>query len=184
MYRAMALYLLRQQIDTGDAAAISAASRHADITISYADGVQQVLLNGENVTGLLRTEEVGNMASVSSANPDVRAKLVELQQALAARENVVMDGRDIGTCVLPQADVKVYLTASAACRAKRRYDELQAKGESCDLAAIEEDIRERDERDMTRAISPLRQAEDAVLVDSSDMTVEEVIEKIASLARK
>ena len=124
------------------------------------------------------------MASVSSANPDVRAKLVELQQALAARENVVMDGRDIGTCVLPQADVKVYLTASAACRAKRRDDELQAKGESCDLAAIEEDIRERDERDMTRAISPLCQAEDAVLVDSSDMTVEEVIEKIASLARK
>ena len=184
MYRAMALHLLRQGVDTGDAAAVSAASRHADITISYADGVQQVLLNGENVTGLLRTEEVGNMASVSSANPDVRAKLVELQQALAARENVVMDGRDIGTCVLPQADVKVYLTASAACRAKRRYDELQAKGESCDLAAIEEDIRERDERDMTRAISPLRQAEDAVLVDSSDMTVEEVIEKIISLARK
>ena len=184
MYRAMALHLLRQGVDTGDAAAVSAASRHADITISYADGVQQVLLNGENVTGLLRTEEVGNMASVSSANPDVRAKLVELQQALAARENVVMDGRDIGTCVLPQADVKVYLTASAACRAKRRYDELQAKGESCDLAAIEEDIRERDERDMTRAISPLRQAEDAVLVDSSAMTVEEVIEKIASLARK
>ena len=184
MYRAMALHLLRQGVDTGDAAAVSAASRHADITISYADGVQQVLLYGENVTGLLRTEEVGNMASVSSANPDVRAKLVELQQALAARENVVMDGRDIGTCVLPQADVKVYLTASAACRAKRRYDELQAKGESCDLAAIEEDIRERDERDMTRAISPLRQAEDAVLVDSSDMTVEEVIEKIASLARK
>ena len=184
MYRAMALHLLRQGVDTGDAAAVSAASRHADITISYADGVQQVLLNGENVTGLLRTEEVGNMASVSSANPDVRAKLVELQQALAARENVVMDGRDIGTCVLPQADVKVYLTASAAFRAKRRYDELQAKGESCDLAAIEEDIRERDERDMTRAISPLRQAEDAVLVDSSDMTVEEVIEKIASLARK
>ena len=184
MYRAMALHLLRQGVDTGDAAAVSAASRHADITISYADGVQQVLLNGENVTGLLRTEEVGNMASVSSANPDVRAKLVELQQALAARENVVMDGRDIGTCVLPQADVKVYLTASAACRAKRRYDELLAKGESCDLAAVEEDIRERDERDMTRAISPLCQAEDAVLVDSSDMTVEEVIEKIASLARK
>ena len=183
MYRAMALHLLRQKVDTGDAAAISAASRHADITISYADGVQQVLLNGENVTSLLRAEEVGNMASVSSANPDVRAKLSELQQNLAARENVVMDGRDIGTCVLPQADVKVYLTASAACRAKRRYDELLAKGESCDLAAIEEDIRDRDERDMTRAISPLRQAEDAVLVDSSDMTVEEVIEKIISLAR-
>lgn len=184
MYRAMALYLLRRHIDAADAEGISEASRHADITISYVDGAQQVLLNGENVTGLLRTEEVGNMASASSVNPDVRKKLVELQQVLAARENVVMDGRDIGTCVLPQADVKVYLTASAACRAKRRYDELQAKGESCDLAAIEEDIRERDERDMTRAISPLCQAEDAVLVDSSDMTVEEVIEKIASLARK
>ena len=120
MYRAMALHLLRQGVDTGDAAAVSAASRHADITISYADGVQQVLLNGENVTGLLRTEEVGNMASVSSANPDVRAKLVGLQQALAARENVVMAGRDIGTCALPQADVKVYLSPSAACRAKCR----------------------------------------------------------------
>ena len=184
MYRAMALYLLRQHIDAADAQKISEASRHADITISYVDGLQQVLLDGENVTGLLRTEEVGNMASASSVNPDVRKKLVELQQALAARENVVMDGRDIGTCVLPDADVKVYLTASTACRAKRRYDELKAKGESCNLEAIEADIRERDERDMTREFSPLRQAEDAVLVDSSHMTVEEVIEKIISLVSK
>ena len=184
MYRAMALYLLRQHIDAADAQKISEASRHADITISYVDGLQQVLLDGENVTGLLRTEEVGNMASASSVNPDVRKKLVELQQALAARENVVMDGRDIGTCVLPDADVKVYLTARTACRAKRRYDELKAKGESCNLEAIEADIRERDERDMTREFSPLRQAEDAVLVDSSHMTVEEVIEKIISLVSK
>ena len=184
MYRAMALYLLRQHIDAADAQKISEASRHADITISYVDGLQQVLLDGENVTGLLRTEEVGNMASASSVNPDVRKKLVELQQALAARENVVMDGRDIGTCVLPDADVKVYLTASTACRAKRRYDELKAKGESCNLEAIEADIRERDERDMTREFSPLRQAEDAVLVDSSHMTVEGVIEKIISLVSK
>lgn len=184
MYRAMALYLLRQHIDAADAEGISEASRHADITISYVDGVQQVLLDGENVTGLLRTEEVGNMASASSVNPDVRKKLVELQQALAARENVVMDGRDIGTCVLPDADVKVYLTASTVCRAKRRYDELRAKGENCNLDAIEADIRERDERDMTREFSPLRQAEDAVLVDSSDMTVEEVIQKIISLVSK
>ena len=184
MYRAMALYLLRQHIDAADAQKISEASRHADITISYVNGLQQVLLDGENVTGLLRTEEVGNMASASSVNPDVRKKLVELQQALAARENVVMDGRDIGTCVLPDADVKVYLTASTACRAKRRYDELKAKGESCNLEAIEADIRERDERDMTREFSPLRQAEDAVLVDSSHMTVEEVIEKIISLVSK
>ena len=112
MYRAMALYLLRQHIDAADTEKISEASRHADITISYVDGAQQVLLDGENVTNLLRAEEVGNMASASSVNPDVRKKLVELQQKLAARENVVMDGRDIGTCVLPGADVKVYLTAS------------------------------------------------------------------------
>lgn len=184
MYRAMALYLLRQHIDAADPAAISEASRHADITIAYENGVQQVVLNGENVTGLLRTEEVGNMASVSSANPDVRAKLVELQQALASRENVVMDGRDIGTCVLPGADVKVYLTASTECRAKRRYDELCAKGESCDLEEIKDDIRERDRRDMTREVSPLRQAEDAVLVDSSEMTIEEVVSEIISLAQK
>ena len=182
MYRAMALYLLRRHIDAADAEGISEAS-HADITISYVDGAQQVLLNGENVTGLLRTEEVGNMASASSVNPDVRKKLVELQQALAARENVVMDGRDIGTCVLPDANVKVYLTASTGCRAKRRYDELSAKGEDCNLEEIEADIRERDERDMTREFSPLRQAEDAVLVDSSDMTVEEVIGKIISLVQ-
>lgn len=184
MYRAMALYLLRQHVDVSDPSAISAAAGNADITISYVDGAQQVMLNGENVTGLLRTEEVGNMASVSSANPDVRAKLVELQQALAARENVVMDGRDIGTCVLPKADVKVYLTASTQCRAKRRYDELCAKGESCDLDEIEADIRDRDERDMTREVSPLRQAEDAVLVDSSDMSIEEVVAEIISLAQK
>ena len=181
MYRAMAVYLLRRHIAAGDAEGISRASRDADITIAYKDGAQQVLLNGENVTGLLRTEEVGNMASASSVNPDVRKKLVELQQELASRENVVMDGRDIGTCVLPNADVKVYLTATPSCRAKRRYDELAAKGKAYDLAKIEADIRERDERDMTREHSPLRRADDAVLVDSSDLTIEEVIERILAL---
>ena len=140
MYRAMALYLLREGVPMDDSGKISAASQRADITIAYKDGLQQVLLDGENVTAFLRTEEVGNMASVSSANPDVRKKLVELQQNLANRENVVMDGRDIGTCVLPNADVKVYLTASAACRAKRRYEELTAKGETCDLGVIEAEI--------------------------------------------
>ncbi len=183
MYRAMALYLIRRQIPAKDAEGISRASRGADITIAYENGAQQVLLDGENVTALLRTEEVGNMASASSVNPDVRKKLVELQQALASRENVVMDGRDIGTCVLPGADVKVYLTASTECRARRRYDELSAKGEDCDLKEIEADIRQRDERDMNREFSPLRQAEDAVLLDSSDLTVEEVIERILALCR-
>lgn len=183
MYRAMALYLIRRQIPAKDVEGISRASRGADITIAYENGAQQVLLDGENVTALLRTEEVGNMASASSVNPDVRKKLVELQQALASRENVVMDGRDIGTCVLPEADVKVYLTASTECRARRRYDELSAKGEDCDLKEIEADIRQRDERDMNREFSPLRQAEDAVLLDSSDLTVEEVIERILALCR-
>ena len=184
MYRAMALYLLREGVPMDDSGKISAASQRADITIAYKDGLQQVLLDGENVTAFLRTEEVGNMASVSSANPDVRKKLVELQQNLADRENVVMDGRDIGTCVLPNADVKVYLTASAACRAKRRYEELTAKGETCDLGVIEADIEKRDHQDMTREHSPLRQAEDAVLLDSSDMTIREVVERILVLVER
>lgn len=183
MYRAMALYLLRKGIPTDDPEKISTASREADITIAYKDGIQQVLLDKENVTAFLRTEEVGNMASVSSANPDVRKKLVELQQKLASRENVVMDGRDIGTCVLPKADVKIYLTASTACRAKRRYDELTAKGEACDLGVIEADIEKRDHQDMTREHSPLRQAEDAVLLDSSNLTIQEVTEKILALVK-
>ena len=183
MYRAMALYLLRKGIPADQPEKISEASQKADITIAYQEGIQQVLLDGENVTALLRTEEVGNMASVSSANLDVRRKLVELQRALASRENVVMVGRDIGTCVLPEANVKVYLTASVACRAKRRYDELTAKGEECDLGVIEADIVKRDHQDMTREHSPLRQAEDAVLLDSSDLTIEEVVEKILGLLK-
>lgn len=183
MYRAMALYLLRQGASPEAEKDIGELCSGAEISIAYINGEQTVLLNGENVNGLIRTEEVGNMASVSSANPKVREKLVVLQKELAQKENVVMDGRDICTCVLPNADVKVYLTASAAVRAKRRFDELVAKGESCDLATIERDIVERDHRDMTRAISPLRQAEDAVLIDSSNMTIDEVVEKIISLCK-
>ena len=181
MYRAMALYLLCQGIKASETEKISEASQLADITIVYVDGVQQVILNGENVTPFLRTEEVGNMASASSVNKDVRLKLVELQRALASKENVVMDGRDIGTYVLPDADVKIYLTASSACRAKRRYEELKAKGEACDLQAIEADIIERDNRDMNREFAPLRQAEDAVFLDSSEMTVDEVMDRITGL---
>lgn len=184
MYRAMALYLLRRGIRPEETEAISEASRQADITIQYQDGQQQVCLNGENVTALIRTEEVGNMASASSVNGDVREKLLELQRALAARENVVMDGRDIGTKVLPEANLKIYLTASVDCRAKRRYDELTAKGETCDLQAIAKDIQERDHRDMTRELSPLCQAPDAVLVDSSEMTIDEVIARVIALIRE
>lgn len=181
MYRAMALYLIKKGISPQETEKISQACKDADITISYENGEQIVWLNGENVNPYLRTEEVGNMASASSVNKDVRIKLVELQQKLAKTNQVVMDGRDIGTCVLPDANVKVYLTASSKVRAKRRYDELMAKGESCDIDAIEKDIIERDERDMTREMSPLRQAEDAVLVDSSDMDIEQVVEAILNL---
>lgn len=183
MYRAMALYLIRNGVTKDDTTKIEEVCQQADISIEYKDGEQIVLLNGENVNGLIRTEEVGNMASVSSANGKVREKLVQLQKELAKKADVVMDGRDIGTCVLPNADTKIYLTASSAVRAKRRFDELTQKGESCDLQKIEEDIIERDHRDMTREISPLKQAEDAVLVDSSDMTIDEVVEKIISLCK-
>lgn len=181
MYRAMAYYLLQKKIPVTDTVAMSNACMDADISIAYQNGEQVVLLNGENVNPYLRTEEVGNMASVSSANPEVRKKLVELQQKLAAKADVVMDGRDIGTCVLPQAEVKVYLTAGSDVRAKRRFDELVSKGQDADLNKIEADIIERDHRDMTREISPLKQAEDAVLVDSSYMTIEEVAEAILKL---
>lgn len=181
MYRAMALYLLKREIDPADTNRIAKVCGEADISIEYRDGEQVVLLNGENVNACLRTEEVGSMASYSSAVPAVREKLVELQQRLAAKADVVMDGRDIGTCVLPNADLKIYLTASSEVRAKRRYDEMIARGEECDIDVIKKDIEERDYRDMHRDISPLKQAEDAVLVDSSDMTIEEVIEKIMEM---
>ncbi len=184
MYRAMALYLIRCGVDPENATAISDKCKEADISIAFENGMQQVLLNGENVSGLIRTEEVSSMASKSSVNPDVRTKLVELQQKLAEKEALVMDGRDIGTVVLPKAEVKIYLTASSAVRAKRRYDELKAKGEDCELAQIEADIIERDHRDMTREISPLKQADDAVLVDTSDMSIEEVEEKLVSIVEE
>ena len=182
MYRAMALYLVRQNIKK-DAAAeeVSKIAKTADISIEFKDGVQLVILNGENVNDYIRTPEVSQMASVVATNEDVRAYLVSLQQKLAKSTDVVMDGRDIGTVVLPDADVKVYLTASVECRAKRRYDELIAKGEECDLKATEKEIEERDYRDMHREHSPLKQAEDATLVDSSDMTIDEVVNAILNL---
>lgn len=184
MYRAMALFMLWEKIDPQDAEAISAKCEEAQITIRYEDGEQVVYLNGKNVNAFLRTEEVGNMASVTSAQKAVRKKMVVLQHELAETTDVIMDGRDIGTCVLPNADVKIYLTASSQVRAKRRYDELVAKGETCNLAEIEKDIIERDERDMTRKESPLRQAEDAILVDSSNMTIEDVIQTIIKICEE
>ena len=183
MYRAMALFFLESGISADEQDKISNACKDVDVTISYENGEQVVWLNGRNVNGLIRTEEVGRMASASSVNKDVREKLVDLQRALAQKESVVMDGRDIGTCVLPNANVKVYLTASSRVRAVRRYEELQAKGEACDLDVIEKDIIERDYRDMHRDISPLKQADDAVLLDSSDMTIEEVADAVIAMCK-
>ena len=171
----MALYLIRKNVAATDTAGIEAACENADISIEYVNGEQVVLLNGENVNAFLRTEEVGNMASASSVNGKVREKLQQLQQKLAATSDVVMDGRDIGTAVLPNADVKIFLTASSLVRAERRYKELLAKGEEADIEKIEADIIERDHRDMTRELNPLTQAFDAVLVDSSYMTIDEVV---------
>ncbi len=184
MYRAMAYYFLQKKTDPSDETAIAAMCPDVDVTIAYEGNEQQVLLNGENVNGFIRTEEVGNMASSVSVYPVVRTKLVELQRQLAAKSDVIMDGRDIGTCVLPDAQVKIYLTASSATRAKRRFDELAAKGETCDLEQIEKDIIDRDYRDMHRETSPLKQAEDAVLVDSSEMNIDEVVDAIYQIYEK
>lgn len=178
MYRAMALYFIRNGLDASDKEAIEGACKDVSVEIVFENGEQQVLLNGENVTGFLRTEAVGNMASFSSVYPAVRQKLVELQRVLAAKTSVIMDGRDIGTCVLPNADLKIYLTASVEARAGRRYKELMEKGESPVLEEIAKDIEERDYRDMHREVSPLRQAEDAVLLDTSAMGIGEVVEAI------
>lgn len=184
MYRAMALYLLRENISADDSGRIEKACKSVDISIIHEDGVQKVLLNGEDVSSLIRSEEVGNMASASAQNGRIREKLVELQRQLAAKTDVVMDGRDIGTCVLPDADVKIYLTASVHTRAVRRFKEYLEKGMEADLAQIEADIEKRDHQDMSREISPLKKAEDAVLLDSSDMTIEEVLDAMTAICGK
>ena len=181
MYRAMALYLHRLGISAEDTEKIAESCSGAEISIEYIDGEQVVLLGGENVNPLLRTREVSEMASKSSAVPQVRTRLVQLQQELGKKQNVVMDGRDIGTVVLPDAQVKIYLTASVDVRARRRWLELKEKGEDPVLEEIAREIEERDNRDMTREVSPLRIADDAVLVDSSAMTREEVAEYILKI---
>ncbi len=184
MYRGIALHMIRKGIDGHDEKAVSEEVKNADVTIAYEDGVQKVLLNGEDVSGLIRTEEVSVMASTTSAYAPVRQKLLDLQRDLAKNNDVIMDGRDIGTTILPNADVKVYLTASVETRADRRYKEYLEKGEQADLKEIEEDIRLRDHQDMTREISPLKKAEDATEVDSSHMSIDEVVATIKDLCNK
>lgn len=176
MYRAVALYMIRKGIGGEDTQAIIRECSSIDVSLAYNEqGEQQVLLNSENVTPYIRAEEVGKMASTVAAIPEVRTMLIDLQRNMAKTNNVLMDGRDIGTHILPDASLKIYLTASSGVRAKRRYDELCEKGVSCDIHQIEKDIILRDEQDMNRETAPLKKADDAVLVDSSTMSISEVV---------
>ena len=184
MYRAMGIYFSDLGIAPEEQEKIEAACKDVKISISYENGEQQVYLNGVNVTGRLRTEEAGKMASATSAYLEVRKKLVELQQEMAENTDLVMDGRDIGTVILPDAPVKIFLTASAESRAERRYKELAEKGQEVTMESVLHDINERDRQDMNRAIAPLRQAEDAVLLDTSALTLEESIASVLRIIRE
>ena len=185
MYRAVALFFVENNVSDGADSRIESLLDKLEISIKYEDGAQKVILNGEDVTDKLRLEEIGKLASKFSAIGSVREKLVALQRKLAQKENVVMDGRDIGTVVLPNADLKIYLSASSKVRAKRRYLELLEKEHTdLDINEIEDEIIKRDEADMNREISPLKQADDAYYLDSSDMTLEEVVSKILSMVKE
>ena len=184
MYRAIALYLIWKEIDLNDEAALERALDRVKINIVYEKGVQHVFLNLQDVSAEIRSEKVSIMASKSSALLPVRNKLLDIQRDIAARNDVIMDGRDIGTNILPNAEVKIYLDASPDVRAKRRYDEMKNKGEKPDLESIKANIIARDEQDMNRKLAPLKKADDAVLIDSSYMSIDEVVEEIISLAKK
>ena len=184
IYRTLAVGLLQAGTDVDDPVMLEKDLAAMQVDVIYTDGVQHMFLNGTDVTDRLRTEEVSSMASISSAKQQVRDKLFSLQRENAAKYDLIMDGRDIGTLILPDAPLKIYLTADARVRAKRRFDELREKGVECDIDTIEKEIRERDERDMNREIAPLKQAEDAVLIDSSYMTIDEVAGQIVSLAKE
>ena len=181
MYRAIALYILDNHTDINDEEALKKALDNMSINIVYENGVQHVFLDLVDVSEEIRSEKVGNMASTSSALAPVRAKLLDLQRDVAAKNDVIMDGRDIGTNILPNAELKIYLTASVDVRAKRRYDELKLKGESPDLEEIKKGIEQRDYQDMNRDIAPLKQADDAVYLDTSDMSISDVVDEIIRL---
>lgn len=181
MYRAIGLFALRQGVDPEDEAAVTALLPQIQIELRYVDGAQRVLLCGEDVSEAIRAENVGMATSAVSAHPPVRAFLLELQRGMARTHDILMDGRDIGTVILPGATVKIFLTASAEARADRRFKELQDKGVDTDYETVLEDIRRRDYQDSHRATAPLRQAEDAVLVDTSEMDLEESFQALKSL---
>ena len=185
IYRTTALHILRRGADPGDAAAVAALLPEVGITLSYdAAGVQRMCLNGEDVTELIRTQEVSMAASTVSAYPAVRAFLLEMQRELARRHSVIMDGRDIGTVVLPEADVKIFLTAGSEIRARRRWLELQERGTPRDWEQLLRETRERDEKDANRAESPLRPAADSVLLDTSELDFAQSLGRIIEIIRE
>ena len=182
LYRTVGLYLLRSEVDPADAEAVEPKLRDIQVDLKYEDGVQHVILNGEDVSGLIRTPEVSMAASACASVPAVRKFLFSAQVDMAKKYNVIMDGRDIGTTILPNAQVKIFLTADPMVRAKRRYDQLLESGKEADLNSIFEDIKERDYQDTHRKLNPLQQAEDAVLLDTSDMTIDQVLDEIMKMA--
>lgn len=185
IYRTLGLFALRQGISPEDEAAVAQLLPMVSIRLDYGeDWVQKMYLNGEDVTDAIRTPEVSTAASQISAIPGVRDFLMDMQRDLAKQGNVIMDGRDIGTVVLPDADVKIFLTASAEDRARRRFEELAARGSGTDYETVLADIRERDHRDSTRSAAPLRQAEDALLVDTTGNSMEESFEVLLQTVRE
>ena len=184
MYRAIGLAMCRKGISGEDTVGIIAALPEIDVRLSYQDGAQHVLLCGEDVSDAIRTPEIAYYASKVSAVPEVRKFLLDVQRDMAKKGNILMDGRDIGTVILPDAPVKIFLTASAEKRAERRYLELCQKDRQLTRESVLHDIVERDRQDMTRAAAPLRQADDAVLLDTSDMTLDESIEAVLQIIRE
>ena len=173
MYRSIGLYALRRGVDPKNADVVQALLPDIQLDIRLQDGSQHVYLNGEDVSGAIRAENIGMAASAAAAHPAVRTFLLDTQRGLAASQNILMDGRDIGTVVLPNATVKIFLTASAEARAQRRAKELAEKGQPADFATVLADIQQRDYQDSHRAVAPLKQAADAILVDTSDIGLQE-----------
>ena len=184
MYRAVGLYMIENCIDIDNRNAVSAVIENVNIDITFIDNEQVILLNGENVNSKIRVQDVSNAASKTSAYPEVRARLFDLQKEIAEEKSVIMDGRDIGTVILPDAELKIFLTASPEVRGERRYKELIKKGIAANLSSIIEDIKKRDHQDETRKVSPLKKADDAILLDSSNMNIDEVVSTITKMARE
>ena len=184
IYRAIGLAVYRRGIAGEDTAGIIASLPTVDISLAYQDGMQHVLLNGEDVSEAIRTPEIAQYASKVSAVPEVRRFLLDVQRDMAKNSNILMDGRDIGTVILPDAPVKIFLTASAKTRAERRYRELKEKGQQVTLEGVLADIQARDRQDMTRAVAPLRQADDAVLLDTSALDLEQSIAAVLRIIRE